>query len=81
MLLRSRFKTTRHGLEGRALVTIIWITDEDRQRAGDARRARIERDELARLFGQWLLARASHDGPVSVPELTRETEVRLLDLL
>jgi hypothetical protein len=44
-------------------VTIIWITEEDRQRAAEVRRERIERDELMTLFCRWLLARAGHDGP------------------
>jgi hypothetical protein len=68
-------------LERRAVVTIIWITEEDRRRAAEVRRERIERDELMTLFCRWLLARAGHDGPVTVPELTPETEARLLSLL
>ena len=62
-------------------MTIIWITEEDRQRAAEVRRERIERDELMTLFCRWLLARAGHDGPVTVPELTPETKARLLSLL
>jgi hypothetical protein len=62
-------------------VTIIWITEEDRRRAAEARRERIERDELMTVFCRWLAARAGHDGPVTVPDLTGETEARLLGLL
>ena len=62
-------------------MTIIRITEDDRQRAADVRRERIERDELMTLFCRWLLARAGHDGPVTVPEMTAETEARLLGLL
>jgi hypothetical protein len=62
-------------------VTIIRITEEDRRRAAEVRRERIERDELMMLFCQWLQARVGHDGPVTVPELTAETEARLLRLL
>jgi hypothetical protein len=62
-------------------VTIIWITEEDRQRAAEVQRERIERDELMTMFCRWLMARAGHDGPVDVPELTAETEARLLRLL
>ncbi len=61
-------------------MTIIWITEEDRRRAADARRERIERDQLMMLFCRWLHARTGHDGPVYVPELTAETEARLLEL-
>ena len=61
-------------------MTIIWITEEDRRRAAEARRERIERDRLMMLFGRWLDARTGHDGPVRVPELTAETEARLLRL-
>ena len=74
-------KTRRHRLERRAIVTIIWITEEDRQRAAEVRRERIERDQLMTLFCRWLLARTGNDGPVTVPELTPETEARLLSLL
>ena len=62
-------------------MTIIWITEEDRQRAAEIRRERIERDELMTLFCRWLAARAGHDGPVFVPELSPETGTRLLRLL
>jgi hypothetical protein len=62
-------------------VTIIWVTEEDRQRAAEVRRDRIERDELMALFCRWLAARAGHDGPVTVPKLTPETEARLLSLV
>jgi hypothetical protein len=62
-------------------MTILWITEEDRQRATEVRRERFERNELMTLFYRWLLARAGHDGPVTVPELTPETEARLLSLL
>jgi hypothetical protein len=62
-------------------VTIIWITEEDRRRAAEARRERIERDQLMMLFCRWLQARTGHDRPVTVPELTAETEARLLRLL
>jgi hypothetical protein len=31
-------------------------------------------------FGRWLHPRTGHDGPVYVPELTAETEARLLEL-
>jgi hypothetical protein len=61
-------------------VTIIWITEEDRRRAAEVRRERIERDQLMMLFCRWLQARTGHDGPVTVPELTAETEARLLRL-
>jgi hypothetical protein len=60
---------------------VIWITEEDRQRAAGVRRERIERDELLTMFGRWLLAHAGHDGPAFVPALTPETEARLLALL
>jgi hypothetical protein len=62
-------------------VTIIRITEEDRQRAAEVRRERIERDELMTLFCQWLQSRVGHDGAVTVPELTAETEARLLRVL
>ncbi|MGK5111131.1 MULTISPECIES: hypothetical protein [unclassified Geodermatophilus] len=62
-------------------MTIIWITEEDRQRAAEVRRERIARDELMMLFCQWLQARAGPDGLVTVPELTPQTEARLLRLL
>jgi hypothetical protein len=61
-------------------VTIIWITEEERRRAAEARRERIERDQLMLTFCRWLHARAGHDGPVRVPELTAETGARLLKL-
>jgi hypothetical protein len=58
-----------------------WITEEDRQRGTEVRRERFERNELMTLFCRWLLARAGHDGPVTVPELKPEAEARLLSLL
>lgn len=61
-------------------MTIIWITEEDRRRGAEIRRERIERDQLMMLFCRWLDARTGHDGPVHVPELTAETEARLLEL-
>jgi hypothetical protein len=61
-------------------VTIDWITEEDRRRAARARRECIERDQLMEAFCRWLQARAGHDGPVTVPELTAGTEARLLRL-
>ncbi len=51
-------------------MTIIRITEEDRQRAAEVRRERIERDELMMLICQWLQSRVGHDGPVTVSELT-----------
>ena len=62
-------------------MSIIWITEEDRRRDAEFRRERIERDQLVMLFSRWLHAPAGHDGPVYVPELTAETEARLLRLL
>jgi hypothetical protein len=61
-------------------VTLIWITEEDRRRSAEIRREQIERAQLLMLFGRWLHARTGHDGPVYVPELTAETEARLLEL-
>jgi hypothetical protein len=61
-------------------VTIVWITEEDRRQAAEVRRERIERDQLMMTFCRWLHARSGHDGPVRVPELTAETEARLLAL-
>ena len=61
-------------------MTIIWISEEDRRRAAEIRRGQIERTQLLKLFGRWLHARTGHDGPVQVPELTAETEARLLSL-
>jgi len=49
-------------------------------RAAEARRERIERDQLMMAFCRWLGARTGHDGPVHVPALTAETEARLLEL-
>ncbi len=68
------------GLERRNVVTIIWITEEDRRRDAEVRRERIERDQLMMTFCRWLDARAGHDGPVYVPQLTAETEGRPLEL-
>jgi hypothetical protein len=61
-------------------VTITWITEEDRRRKAELRREHIERDQLVMLFGRWLHARSGHDGPLCVPELTPETEARLLEV-
>jgi hypothetical protein len=61
-------------------VTIIWVTEDDRRLAADARREHIERDQLMMVFGRWLSARARDDGPVTVPDLPPETEARMLSL-
>ncbi len=62
-------------------VTIRWFTDADRVERARIVRERLDRDELLLTFARWLADRAGHDGPVTVPELTPETEARLLRLL
>jgi hypothetical protein len=62
-------------------VTIRWFTDADRAEQQRIARERLERDELLFAFANWLADRAQHDGPVTVPELTPETEARLIRLL
>jgi hypothetical protein len=62
-------------------VTIRWFTDADRAEQARIMRERLERDELLLTFARWLADRAGHDGPVTVPELTPETESQLIRLL
>jgi hypothetical protein len=63
------------------VVTIRWFTDADRVEQARIVREGVERDELLLTFAGWLADRAEHDGLVTVPELTPETEARLLRLL
>jgi hypothetical protein len=63
------------------VVTIRWFTDADRAEQARIVRERVERDELLLAFVRWLADRAGHDELVTVPELTPETEARLLRLL
>jgi hypothetical protein len=62
-------------------VTIRWFTDADRAEQARIRRERQDRDELMLEFARWLADRAGHDGPVTVPELSPETESHLIRLL
>ena len=62
-------------------MTIRWFTDADRAEQARIVRERQERDELLLEFARWLADRAGHDGPVTVPELTPETESQLIRLL
>jgi hypothetical protein len=62
-------------------VTFRWFTDVDRAEQARFARERRERDEVLHAFAQWLSDRSEHDGPVTVPELTPESEARLLRLL
>jgi hypothetical protein len=62
-------------------VTIRWFTDADRAEQARIRREQRERGELMLTYGRWLMDRAGHDGPVTAPDLTPETEERLLRLL
>jgi hypothetical protein len=62
-------------------VTIRWFTDADRAEQARIVRERLERDELLLMFADWLADRAGHDGPVTVPELSPETESHLIRLL
>ena len=62
-------------------MTIRWFTDADRAEQARIARERLERDELLFTFARWLEDRAQHDGPFTVPELTPETETRLIRLL
>jgi hypothetical protein len=62
-------------------VAIHFSTDADRDEVARTRRARAERDELWLTFARWLQDRAGHDGPITVPTLTAETEARLVRLL
>jgi hypothetical protein len=58
-----------------------WFTDADRAEQARIRQERRERDELLMTFVRWLAGRAGHDGPIMVPELSPETEARLIRLL
>jgi hypothetical protein len=62
-------------------VTIRWFTDADRAERARVTRERLERDELLMRFAEWLADRAEHGGPVTLPELTPESEARLIRLL
>jgi hypothetical protein len=62
-------------------VAIRWFTDADLAEQARIRRERLERDTLMFTFARWLEDRADHRGPFYVPELTPETEERLLQLL
>jgi hypothetical protein len=62
-------------------VTIRWFTDADRAEQARIADERLEREELLFTFARWLSDRSGHDGPVTVPELTPETEARLIRLL
>jgi hypothetical protein len=62
-------------------VTIRWFTDADRAEQARIAREQIERDELMFTFARWLEDRAGGHGVVTLPELTPETEARLLRLL
>jgi hypothetical protein len=62
-------------------VTIRWFTDADQAEQARIVRERLERDALLIEFARWLTDRAGHDGPVTVPELTPETESHLIRLL
>jgi hypothetical protein len=62
-------------------VTIRWFTDGDRAERARIAREQVERDELLMTFAQWLSEREGHDGPVTVPKLTSETEAHLIRLL
>jgi hypothetical protein len=62
-------------------VAIRWFTDADRAEQARIVREWQERDELLLEFAQWLTDRAGHDGPVTVPELTPESESQLIRLL
>jgi hypothetical protein len=41
--------------QAESVVTITWITEEDRGLAAQVRRRHIARDELMTLFSRWLL--------------------------
>src|SRR4051812_26751221 len=83
----ARPLTTAPRLSGRSrrwsldAVAIRWFTETDLAERARIRRERLDRDAVQQAFADWLLARAEHDGPVYVPELTPETEERLLRLL
>ncbi|MGY1634933.1 hypothetical protein ACI784_24790 [Geodermatophilus sp. SYSU D01186] len=62
-------------------MTIRWCTDGDRAERARIARESLERDEVLMTFARWLSDRAGHDGPVTVPELTPETDARLIRLL
>jgi hypothetical protein len=62
-------------------VTIRWFTDADRDEQARISRERLERDELRWAFVRWLSDREGHDRVIRVPELSLETEERLLRLL
>ena len=62
-------------------VTTRWFTDGDRAERAQIARERLERDELLLTFARWLSDRAGDDGPVTVPELTPETEAHLIRLM
>ena len=62
-------------------VTIRWFTDADRAEQARIAREHLERDELLHAFARWLSDRAGHHGPVTVPELSPETESHLIRLL
>ena len=63
------------------LVTVRWFTDVDRAEQVRVARERRERDELLHALARWLSDRSGHDGPITIPELTPETEERLIRLL
>jgi hypothetical protein len=62
-------------------VTIRWFTDADRAEQARITREHLGRHELLFEFARWLEDRAERPGPFTVPELSPETESRLIRLL
>ena len=63
------------------VVTVRWFTEVDRAEQARVARERRERDELLHELARWLSDRSGNDGPITIPELTPETEERLIRLL